>query len=77
MATVPFPLHGIDKGRNIPEQPEHTSPAMNNMRSYDVLGNRMRGGQRPGLAKLYTQQIASLAGPVVAICSITVISQVD
>ncbi len=77
MASLPFPYHGIDKGRNIPDQPEHTSPAMNNMRSFDVLGNRMRGGQRPGLSKLYTQQIASVAGPIVAICSVTVTSQVD
>ncbi len=77
MASVPFPYHGIDKGRNIPDQPEHTSPAINNMRPFDVLRNIMRGGQRPGLSKLYAQQIASLTGPVVAICSITVISQVD
>lgn len=71
---LPFPVKGIFKGRAACEQPQITSPDMNNVRLYDVLGNRARGGQRPGLDKLYSQQIGGNDTPIVAICSITVVS---
>ncbi len=68
-----FPLQGIDKGRTTSEQPIATSPDLNNVRPYDTLDNRARGGQRPGLDKLYAQQIGGLAGPIVAMCSVTIV----
>lgn len=68
-----FPLQGIDKGRATSEQPIATSPDLNNVRPYDTLGNRARGGQRPGLDKLYSQQIGGHSLPVVAMCSVTVV----
>ena len=70
---VPFPLQGIDKGRSTSEQPMATSADLNNVRPYDTLDNRARGGQRPGLDKKYAQQIGGAASPIVAICSVTVI----
>ena len=70
---IPFPLQGIDKGRTTSEQPIATSPDLNNVRPYDTLGNRARGGQRPGLDKLYSQQIGGATFPIVAICSVTVV----
>ena len=68
-----FPFSGIDKGRAASNQSPDTSPDMNNMRVYDVLDNRARGGQRPGLDKRYSQQIGGAAAPIIAICSVTVV----
>ncbi len=46
---------------------------MNNMRVYDTLDERARGGQRPGLDKRYSQQIGGDAVSIVAICSVTTV----
>jgi len=70
---IPFPIKGVDKGRATSEQPIATSPDIKNMRPYDTLGNRIRGGQRPGLDKRYDQQIGANAVPIVAICTVTVV----
>ncbi|KKL59307.1 hypothetical protein LCGC14_2216680 [marine sediment metagenome] len=70
---VPFPIKGINKGRTTADQPGMTSPAMKNMRPYDTLDNRARGGQRPGQDKRYSQQIGGEAFPIVAICTVTVV----
>ena len=45
---IQFPLLGINKGVATTQQPYATAPEMNNIRLYDVLGKRARGGQRPG-----------------------------
>lgn len=74
MPRAPFPLQGIDKGRATSEQPIATSPDLKNVRPYDTLDNRARGGQRPGLDRLYPdQQIGGATSPIVAMCSVTVI----
>lgn len=73
--VIKFPSDGLDKGGVLAEQPANTSPYMKNVRPYDVLNNRLRGGQRPGLDKLYTQQIGGITSPVVEICSITILQQ--
>ncbi len=44
-----FPIKGINKSRIPEDQPERTSPDMNNVRPFDVLDERIRGGQRPGM----------------------------
>jgi len=69
---IRFPYEGIDKGRALCEQPEMTVPHMNNMRPRDVLDNRMRGGQRPGLDKWSATQIGAAEQPVV--CMVVVSS---
>lgn len=67
-----FPRQGIDKGRATSEQPQATSPDMNNMRVYDTLGNRSRGGQRPALDKWGSgTKIGDSEQPVVAICIVS------
>ncbi len=67
-----FPREGINKGRATFEQPIETSPDMNNMRLYDTLDNRARGGQRPGLDKWGAgTQIGSAEQPVVAMCTVS------
>ena len=73
MAELYFPINGLHKGIRPGAQPEGTSPDLNNVRPYDVLDNRLRGGQRPGLSKLYSEQIGGETGPIVAISSITIV----
>jgi len=73
MAELYFPTKGIHKGIRPGAQPEGTSPDLNNVRPYDVLDNRLRGGQRPGLAKLYPEQIGIDKAAIVSICSVTVV----
>jgi len=68
-----FPFEGVDKGRAASNQSSTTSPDMNNMRVYDVLDSRARGGQRAGLDKRYSQQISGEAVPIVAILSVAVV----
>lgn len=69
---LPFPLQGIDKGRATSEQPIATSPDLNNVRPYDTLDNRARGGQRPGLDKWGNGDLISDAEqPVVAMCTVS------
>lgn len=69
-----FPLKGKHKGLPVSKQPPDTSPDLNNVRPYDVLDERARGGQRPGLDKLYSERIGYLPFPIVAMCSVTVVS---
>ena len=72
---IPFPLKGIDKGRATSEQAGQTSPDLNNVRPYDTLDNRARGGQRPGLDKWGAgTQIGGSEQPVVAICSVSTVA---
>lgn len=71
MANLKFPLGGINEGGAVVEQPEDTSPDINNMRPYDTLDNRARGGQRPGLAKWSSNQIGGSEQPIVAMVTVT------
>jgi hypothetical protein len=71
-----FPVKGINKSRIPEDQPEATSPDLNNMRPFDVLDERIRGGQRPGMVKRYSEQVTNAGtgpGPVVAMCEVSVV----
>ena len=69
---IPFPLEGLDKGLATNKQSPTTSSDMNNMRPYDVLDDRVRGGQRPGLDKWGNgDQIGGAEQPVVAMCTVS------
>jgi hypothetical protein len=63
-----FPLKGINEMFPNSKQPQLTSGDMLNVRPFDALDNRMRGGQRPGLNKWSSSQIGGSTQPVVAIC---------
>ncbi len=52
-----FPVKGYDEGWAYKSQPEGTSPKCVNVRAYDVLGERLRGGQRAGLTKYLVTQV--------------------
>jgi len=67
-----FPIKGLHKGFMTEKQPGLTSFSMLNVRSYDPLSNRLRGGQRPGLAKWGAgTQIGASDQPVVAMCTVS------
>jgi len=74
MAEFALPYKGISKGTIVDKQPSATSGYMNNIRPRDVLENRLRIGQRPGLDKWGDgDQIGGDSCSVVAICSVTII----
>lgn len=50
-----FPMKGKDTNYAASSQPPFTSPRLRNVRPYDVLERRARGGQRPGLRRMYEQ----------------------
>jgi hypothetical protein len=72
MAEITFPIKGLHKGFQTEKQPGLTSFDMNNVRPYDTLSNRLRGGQRPGLAKWGAgTQIGAAEQPIVAMCTVS------
>lgn len=69
---IPFPSKGIDKGHAASQQSPDTTSDIKNMRLYDTLDNRARGGQRPGLDKWGDgDQIGAAEQPVVYICTVS------
>ncbi len=52
-----FPMLGVNKNWAANTQPQFTTARILNVRPYDVLDNRARGGQRPGLIRLFSQQL--------------------
>jgi hypothetical protein len=73
MPEISFPLRGLHKGAATSKQPGETSPDMNNVRPYDTLDNRARGGQRPGLIELYPSALGDGTKPVAIILSVSVV----
>jgi hypothetical protein len=73
ITDVPLPLGGFSEGFQPDKQPTATSGYMNNCRPRDVLEKKIRIGQRPGLAKAYSQQIGGAASPIVWLGSITIV----
>lgn len=72
---ISFPLLGLDKGRVTSKQPFATASRMNNVRLYDILDRRARGGQRPGLTAWGGgQQVGAADNPVVAMCVVSSIT---
>ena len=66
-----FPIKGIFLGLQSSKQMPQTSRDLNNVRPF--FDGRAVGGQRPGMDKVYSQQIGGQASPIVAMCSITVV----
>jgi len=66
---IRFPIKGMHKGLATVAQPDGTTFDCLNVRPYDVLEGRIRGGQRPVLDKWGTgTQIGDAENPVVAMC---------
>lgn len=70
LEEIPLPLKGINY--SIPEDKAQGqySPYMLNVRPFDTLEKKIRLGKRPGMDKLFAQQ---LGGIIVAIDVITVV----
>ena len=69
-----FPLRGIHKGVATVAQPEGTTFDCKNVRAYDSLEKRARGGQRPGMDKWGAgTQIGTVEQPVVDLCVVQTI----
>lgn len=69
---IMFPIKGLHLGFMTEKQPGLTSFSMLNVRPYDTLANRLRGGQRPATVKWGDgDRIGDADQPVVAICSVS------
>lgn len=73
MPNFPLPIRGISSGMpdNMPVQ--LTSGYMDNIRIKDVLEKKIRISQRPGLDKVFDEQIGAGVFPIIAICTITTV----
>lgn len=54
---IPFPVGGLHTVAAYDQQPPGTTPACSNVRAFDALGGRLRGGQRSGLSKYVTDLV--------------------
>ena len=69
-----LPIKGVSKGLTVAVTPQEYTTNINNVRPRDVLEQRIRLGQRPGLAKWSTDQVGDSSQPIVAIISVSSIS---
>lgn len=74
MQSWPLPLLGISRIITVEKESPAYSGYMNNVRPTDVLENRIRIGQRPGLDRWSTTQIGSAEQPVVAMTMVSSVS---
>ena len=57
---IQFPLRGLNTAVPYDGQPDGTTPQAENVRSFDPLTKRMRGGSRPGISKYVDDDIGGL-----------------
>lgn len=56
---LPFPQAGLDRSGSYRSSPPFTSPDLSNVRSFDPIERRNRGGSRPGLGKAFFEELGS------------------
>ena len=71
MIEWPTPIRGISRIVTVEKELQQFSGYMSNVRPTDVLENRIRIGQRPGLDKWSTNQVGGAELPVVAMCVVS------
>lgn len=59
LAHLQFPLGGLDRSRAYRKQPPFTTPDALNVRPFENLEGRGRGGSRPGLDKAFYEELGS------------------
>ena len=69
----PLPILGVNYGLPVDKTPQSNSGYMNNVFPRDTLERRIRLGQRPGMDKLYSQQIGGVDNPIIAVIQITTV----
>ena len=73
LIELPLPLRGINYALPDDKIGAGYSPYMLNVRPFDTLERKVRIGQRPGLDKMYSQQIGGATEPIVYLGSIPVV----
>jgi len=73
MAKLPLPIKGFSAGSPTHLPADLTSGHMNNIRVMDVLEKRLRLSQRPGVDKVFAQQIGGDTVPIVFIGTVTTV----
>ncbi len=59
---LPFPLLGVSGDHALSRTPDGMAPDALNVVGFDPIGDRLRGGQRPGLSKHFTTQFGADGG---------------
>ena len=57
-----FPVGGLNRAVAFQNQPPYTTPYCQNVRPYDQIFGRVRGGSRPGLVLAYAEQLGGGGG---------------
>jgi len=73
LIEIPMPIKGINYTLPDDKIQSSFSPYMLNVRAFDTLERKIRLGQRPGMDKMYSQQIGGTSEPIVWMGSIPVI----
>ena len=68
----PTPIRGVSETLPVDGSAPLTSGYMDNVRATDVLEKRIRIGQRPGLDKIFDQQVGGASSPIVFITTISI-----
>lgn len=55
--AMPFPVRGVNDGQGLANQAEGTCADARNVRTFESLEDRARGGQRPGLVKAFATEM--------------------
>ncbi len=56
--SLTWPLGGFNEALPFAKQPKGTTPSAINVRPYDPVSGRARGGQRPGLSRHINAQVS-------------------
>ncbi len=59
--AIVFPVVGVDKSTEFQRQPPDTSASASNVRSFDTIADRARGGSRHGLSKIVDERLNGVA----------------
>jgi hypothetical protein len=73
MANFPLPIKGYSVGTTADRQPELTTGYMNNIRIRGILGKKLVISTRPGLDKVFDEQIGGSSVPIVFVGIITTV----
>ena len=68
------PIKGFSEGFPVEDAPRQFSGDLNNMRPVSTLTGKILLCQRAGQDKKFAAQLAGVAGPVVAQCSVAIVA---
>src|SRR4051812_5943858 len=71
--TLLFPAGGIHRRTAYQSMPPYTTPDALNVRPFDVIKQRLRGGSRPGLIKSHYTQLGS-GNPIRMLSAVTYVA---